>query len=529
MAVNDHLINYSVQEEAMPLSPAQTSTGAMQITANKVFRPNTTKELRKPIVIEDDERGVVRGTVKTISIQDSQATLTADSDIMGLNKWATLQSFVGPLNEWLQRLMDAADFKMELSIDSSIRNLNVRAPGFRGNVWDRLRQLASLYKFDVSQVANTLRVRPMRSVEAYRNWETTNSYTIDASNPVEQVRVYWYPAEWGWHRKLFLEGLDDLDSSVITVEADAVVQQTFTARASLISVNNPAPVNWDQRYWGGDGTIGSYTITGNDGLPIPAKMWTDMGGQVTCRILDDPSQVEVTVVGCSANWLSPFTLSVSSGDGKMYNTLMITGSGFSWSKRQEVSMRTGAPHSATAEDNTQEFDSTLVTTESQAFDVALRMSAAAVGGVPSVQATARLINRPENRRGETIITIKRMTDILGQQTMQQLDQNAHGQTFQQVGDYLRSRTALDLENQSFGQAVGARMRRPEGYYRVATTTTGPDTIQYTLEADTTIGDLAAHHRAAGISRISQLNREWYGLTFSDVSIRPLSYPQLEDN
>lgn len=72
------------------------------------------------------------------------------------------------------------------------------------------------------------------------------------------------------------------------------------------------------------------------------------------------------------------------------------------------------------------------------------------------------------------------------------------------------------------------MRRPEGYYRVATTTTGPDTIQYTLDSDTTIGDLAAHHRAAGISRISQLNREWYGLTFSDVSIRPLSYPQLEE-
>ena len=73
------------------------------------------------------------------------------------------------------------------------------------------------------------------------------------------------------------------------------------------------------------------------------------------------------------------------------------------------------------------------------------------------------------------------------------------------------------------------MKRPEGYYRVATTTTGPDSIQYTLEADTTIGDLAAHHRAAGVSTFRNLNNEWYGLTFGDVSIRPLSYPQLEDN
>lgn len=529
MAVNDHLINYSVQEEAMPLSPAQTSTGAMQITANKVFRPETTKELRKPLVIEDDERGIVRGTVKTISVTDSQATLTADSDIMGLNKWVTLRSFYGPLNEWINVLMRAADFSMDVSIDESIKNLSIKAPGFRGNSWDRLRQLASLYRFDVSQVSNKLRIRPMRSIEAYRNWESTNSYTIDASNPVEQVRVYWYPIDYGWHKKVFLEGLDDQDSSVITVEADAVVQQTFTARASLLEVNNPIAVDWYNRYWGGDGTVGSYTITGNDGLPIPAKMWKDMGGQVTCRVLDDPTQVEVTVVGCSANWLSPFTLSVSSGEGKMYNTLMITGSGFTWGKKQEVTMRTGAPHSATAEDNTQEFDSTLVTSESMAYDTALRMSAAAVGGVPNVQATARLINRPDDRKGNTVVTIRRMTEILGPQAMWELTMNANGQTFQQVGDYLLAQTALDLENQSFGQAVGARMKRAEGYYRVATTTTGPDSIQYTLEADTTIGDLAAHHRAAGVSTFRNLNNEWYGLTFGDVSIRPLSYPQLEDN
>lgn len=528
MAVTDHLTGYSVQEEAIPYSPAQTSTGAAQITATKVYRPDVTKQLRKGFQIEDIDRGRVHGMVKTIAVQDSTATLTVDSDLMGFNKWATIPSFSGTLNNWLNIAMAAADYTMPVAIDDDVKDVRVNVPGFRGNVWDRIRQLASVYRIDISQVSNQLRVRRMRSMKAHRNWESSVGINLDVSNPAEQVKVYWYPTKFGYHQPLFVEGLDDLESSVITVESGAVVTQTFTVRGSLTSINQPSPVDWEFRGWGRDAdTVGSYTITGKDGLPLPAKMWRDRGGSVSVRILDDPSQIELTVVGCDADWLSPFTLSVSSGEGKMYNTLHLTGSGFTWREKKEVTMHTGAPHSATAEVNTQELDSTLITSESLAYDTALRMSAAAVSGVPTLNCTARMINKPESRAGKSVVTLGRMTEILGEQTITQLNFNAWGQTFRQIGDYLTSRSSLDLEAQSFGQSVGARMRRPEGWYRVVSSTTGPDTIQYTLEADTTIGDLGDYHKRKGVRTFDDISGFWRGLTLGDVSIRPLGYPEEE--
>ena len=93
-----------------------------------------------------------------------------------------------------------------------------------------------------------------------------------------------------------------------------------------------------------------------------------------------------------------------------------------------------------------------------------------------------------------------------------------GQTIQQFNDYWEEVNANDFSNQLFGQGVGARLVRDEAVFRVISTTTGPDVVNYEAVSDTTIGDF--NTRFAGAT-IADFNTHYAGQVIRDYNVTPI--------
>lgn len=474
--------------------------------------------------ITDAERGSVQGIVRTLSSSDQMVTVTADSALAFFNSWFTVPPYNGTVRGYVQFLMAIAGVTIPLSVDPSIANQAIKAPGFQGNIWDNFRQCAAVNAFEVAQVAERIVVRPWRQFQSYYNQSTTESWSVDTSNTTETVTINWYDMTWGTNRELPLQNLND--ESVISVDAGQTLIQQFTVDGSVESLNQPVCLDYVAAGYAATGTSGVYCVAGNDGKPILADRWKNGGGSLSVRTTDNPSVIEVVVVGSSASDYAPFRIAATAGSNDFYNSLHVTGTGFSWTQH-EISLHTGAPRSSTAAETTTTLDSRFIDSAAKAYDAALRMSQNLCGGIKSITGSSRSLNRPEDRRGVVVATFQDFNEYAASNnitTFAQFNTWASAQgitTFDDWDTFWTNRFSGELVNQAFGQAIGARAYRGDSWYRVQSTTTDPALVQYTLEMDTTFNDWNSSATQAHITTFEQFNTWYNGLRFMDFNNTPL--------
>ena len=519
-----NITQYTVQEDATPRDPSQFSGGYGQLTYTRLERPNEERTIQTTEEVTDSERGTVRGVVRTLSSSDQMVTVTADSALAFFNTWYTVPPYNGTVQGYVQFLMGIAGVTLPLSVDPSIATKAIKAPGFQGNVWDNFRQCAAVNAFEVAQVAERIVVRPWRQFQSYYNQSTTESWSIDTSNTTETVTVNWYDMTWGTNRELPLQNLND--ESVISVDAGQTLVQQFTVNGSVQSVNQPVCLDYVSAGYPATGTSGVYCVAGNDGKPILAGRWKNGGGSLSVRTTDDPSVIEVVVVGSSITEYAPYRIAATSGSSDFYNSLHVTGTGFSWTKH-EITLHTGAPRSSTAAETTTTLDSKFIDSAAKAYDAALRMSQNLCGGIKSITGSSRSLNRPEDRKGTVLATFQDFNEYAASNnitTFAQFNTWAGNQsitTFAQWNTFWNNRFKDMLVNQAFGQAIGARAFREDAWYRVQSTTTDPALVQYNLEMDTTIADWNAWADSRSLVTFQAFNTWYNGLRFMDFNNTPL--------
>ena len=513
---------YSVQEDAIPIDPSNFTGGYGQLTFAELATDDTPLRIGTMDGVTDSERGTFSGTIRGISITDeTTASFTADSVLAELNAWFSVPPFRGTLGNYMQMLMTIVGVDAHLNIDSTIVNKIIDAPGYEGNVWDNTRQFMSINNFDMSQVRDNVVVRPVRAYTAYDNWDTTNTLSIATSQTTEKLIVDWYDAEYGANTEVTMQNLND--DSPISVDAGTTTVQEFTIDGSLSSVNQP--VVQDYVACGSDwtGTPGAYCVSGNDGKPITAAQWKGQGGELFVRITDDPSVIEVTIIAPSDATYAPYRIAATSGTSNYYNSLHITGTGYKWTKNA-IEIHTGAPRSATADETSTEFDSKFVTSLASAYSIAVRIGGKLCGGMPTFSGTSRYLNRPADRGGAVGATIADYNDFAALMRLATIaDFNTYfaGDTIAEWNEFWDQRMKDSFANQQFGQVVGARMRKDNGYFRVMSTTTSKDLVQYTLEPDTTIGDWNTFAATKNIKTIADWNKWYNGYRFIDFMNKPL--------
>jgi hypothetical protein len=511
------LISYSVSEYAIPIDPTDYSGGYGQLTYSELPSDNDVLDINTTGTITDSERGTFSGIIRRIEGSKEIVTFATDSVLAQFNRWFSVAPYHGTLKGYITYLSELAGVTAEVIYDPAVQDMIVNAPGFLGNVWDNLRQFAAINKFDIAQVADHIAVRPQRAFTAYKNHDTTTSYSMSTEQTTEKVTVYWYECVYGENVEIPLPGLDD--DSTISVDAGSYFTQQYTIDGSLSSVNQPILFDYVDHDDTWNGTSGAYCIAGNDGKPITAAQWKAQGGGLFVNLTEDPSIIEVSVSAPPEEDYAPYRVATTAGTSSYYNSLHITGTGFQWVKHS-VTVYTGAPKSTTTSESTTEFDSKFITTPAQAYEAAINIAQSLSGGEITVSGTSRSLNRPSDRRGSWDATMADYNTFAADNDISTMaDWNTYfdGWTMAQWNGFWKERMSGIFENQAFGQVVGSRMRLDDGWYRVMSTTTGPDTVQYTLKKDTTMADWNTFAAEHDIATMNDWNSWYNGLRMIDFN------------
>jgi hypothetical protein len=260
-----------------------------------------------------------------------------------------------------------------------------------------------------------------------------------------------------------------------------------------------------------------YSVTGNDGLPIPAKQWKAQGGSITVSLGEDDKTIIVKLKGPTEKRYSPYSISVNSSTSNSYSTLRIVGTGVHF-KKQSVIVPTGIDKARTAIEVGITVENTAISTYQQAMRAG--MSVAARYGTPmqvlNVSATA--LNKRGVSGSANYPTVAFVQALYQGMLVSDVEALWAGQTIKQMDEYFFDLVSSDFENQSFGNIAGARRRYGSSMYRIKDVTFSESVINYTAESDTLVSEVQSVFEG---KTIEQVNAIFAGLSIEQVSVMPL--------
>ena len=506
--------NYSVQEDATSMDPTSPSGGVGQLTYTIADYPGSHRLLNERVVLDDAGRGRFEAEVRNLSKTSGGLAVTADGALTGFNEWHTVPPFSGTMTAYMNLLATITGVSNAIFVDPSISSVTVVVPGYQGNVFDHFRQFLSAHQWEVSQVYQRIVVRPIRTIVAYdvNLIDETENIGVVTTPPVFDVN--WYDTRWGSQREFY--PVPSSDATVLVVESGETLVQEFTLDGSLASVNQPVVQDYvaNSSY---AGTNGAYAVAGKDGLPITAAQWVANGGRLSVEIGADPRVLIVTVQGANIPDLTPFRIAMTAGASSYYNALRVTGTGTTWTKNK-ITFNTGEDQINSDSYTGAEIDNIYIQSPGQALTAAIYAMKSMVGPTHSLSGSTVALNQPNASADIVAASIGDFNATYPGMLISGFNTLYSGQTIQQFNDYWEEVNANDFSNQLFGQGVGARLVRDTACYRVISTTTGPDVVNYEAVSDTTIGDF--NTRFAGAT-IADFNTHYAGQVIRDYNVTPI--------
>lgn len=460
-----NITTWSVDEDITPLDPGDSGGGVGQITFSAPDWPLSRHLRNTDVTLEDSDYGTTIGVVRSVSNDDNvMMSATADSELGKLVAQRTAEPYQGSLQGLFQYLLDLAGVYTQL--DYQAINPDVVVPGFVGNVWDHIKMLCAAYQVEMALVADRVVVRNLRSTELPPHEMTGMSYSVNSQDSVLAVDVAYYNNRWINKGEVY--PVKGEEPSIYSVEAGEIVEYDISINASLNRVYQPEcteNVGPEDR----SGTNGVYTVVGNDNLPIKPKQWLDAGGRVDVSLGREPGQLLLRITGAQIEHLSPFRIAESAG-GTDYNSLHITGDGVAWDQ-ESVRIFTGANPLNVSSELGPTVENPYISTRGQALQTGIHSAIAASGSQATISASA--------------------ADMPGME-------------------------------QTFGNIIGARVKRDNAYYRVTSVSTGPEGFSYDAVLDTQVRDF---NKAWEGKTTAEFNALWEDMTAGMFSATPLRVPQ----
>lgn len=505
------MADYTVQEDSTPLNAGDSFGGTGQLSFDVVEEGSSIEYLYdRNVEITDGTAGRFAGHVNSISAEDGIASVIVDSLQSRLNGDTIVPPYVGTLGGAIQFYCAYAAIPANrILVDGSVSSRRVVYPGWRGSIWNNLKQLLAVEQVELTEVSSNIVVRPPRQREGNRNTDSSVSWSVSDQNLARYVEVYNYNAESRAGSLVYPTN----DGSVISVASGETTIVQASLSASLSSVNQPVPL---LTLNGSDQTRSVYTVINSDGIAIQPATWLRAGGEIRVEIGDDSSSLLIYVTG--AQMLGgPFRIATADTAGENLPSLRITGSGVFY-RKELIRVRTGAPSDRAVQDVGTTVDSPFISDAGKAYTVAYALAGKYAG--PSVQISTELnvANRPGEEGVVSAVTFGEFNAIVTGQRFSQFNTNWSGKTFGDVTDYLYALKDKGFENQAFGNVAGSRLMERLNRFRVRSATISPRKITIQADSDTTVSDFNA---AMAGKTFSVFNSLWQNGTYSDLTIRPL--------
>lgn len=501
--------DFSVQEASTPLAAGdasgQVGTITLQVvkpdpeipggdTKVKVIGPQAL--IGKSVRVSDTRKGFTLG--KVVSVQEARGggsiSVTCHSRLGELNVF-NIQAppAFGTLSSVFQTYMNLAGVTTDFLVDPSIALRQVIFPGWNGDLWFHMKQMAASIDCDISLVSGIILLRPIRTRIAERGRGVDRTYTLNPTTLAQFVEVYQYNNRVITNQLVYPPSGWTPEVQTINLNAGETIAEIIQLSASVSSIQQPTMQTFVSQ---AHNSSSVYTIVGDDGLPIQPAQWTSFGGSLRVEINPDTTSLTVHITAPAGlpnkdgGEIGTFgvSLSADSSTGR-YSTLRIIGSGVAFNK-ELIRVPTGVGPSETSTEVGVTIDNPFLSTRNDVYNAASRAVRAYNGTASSISGSVTAINR----RGDTgEINLRTYADLQAMfpgGTYATMQANWPGQTYLQMQTSFNAGLDEEVENQVFGNISGARAwdSRSAKYYRIRTSTATPALISFDAEDDVTYSD-----------------------------------------
>jgi hypothetical protein len=506
-----NVINYSYTEGSTPLVPGDES-GAIGDVSIDVADCNDSSILlyKDEYFLQDRFHGSVVGMVENVTLNNDVLTMGGRSRIAALNVTRVAETRSGTIEQVMDYIFSIVGIDSNVVYDDSLPNTIIHTPGYEGDLWVFVKDLASAYNFEVTVIRNFIVVRPVRQ------------RVIDATNLINQtiqiqdielarefdVAYYNYTPETNF--LVLPKGGWTPDVPVYQVEAGETVEFEVDLEFYLTSVVQPVVQDFVTKEYSGPSSV--YSVSGNDSLPVPAALWTNLGGTMSFEILPPGNRLKIIVTGPNLPELSPYSISVSDGSTS-YSTLRVVGTGMNFT-RELYTERTGLTAADTFNEKGQEIDNPTINTLQDAKDYALFARRLYALPKQTFSTSSREFRRIEGSIPFIFYPTfaEYNSSVPAEYSFNNFNSDYSGLTFDQF-----TTSVLNTVPQGFGEVSGSRVKLADAFYRVRNVTITPDIVSIDTEYDTLFEDLITVFRAP---QWKDLPASWVGMAedWEDVVI-----------
>lgn len=505
------VLDYSVSEDGTPLSAGDSSGSVGSVTITLVLPdPGEVSDdpfwlygaewfIGEPFRLSDSYKGFTLGSIEGVSVDyDScTASLSGVSRLGELNIFNIhAQPYVGSLSGAFEYYLSLANIDSNFFVDPDIAMTPVIFPGFAGELWYRLKQMAAAVDAEISLVSGNIVLRPVRTRVAERDRDVSRS-AVAGSGPLAQtVEVYWYPSRSIEDELVYPPGGWNPDVEVLNVNAGETSEYQLELSASVSEIQEPTMTTFVPQDYD---TSSVYTVVADDGLPVDPQQWVDNGGSVEVTINPDTTTLSVKLVGATnipvatGGVSKSFSLALASDEsGSRYSTLRIVGTGVAYTRTLHT-FRTGVPESRTSTVVGETIDNPYITTYESLMRAGLRGAKRWTGMTPTLTGGVVSINQRGDSGVVSYMTYGEVQSALESElpspTYEDVQTYYTGTlsltSYRSVLDYWFSFVESNYENQVFGNVSGTRVwdDRTRRWYRIRSGTLTPQNISISTADD----------------------------------------------
>lgn len=516
-----NLSSYSVTEESTPVAATDTSGAVGGLSFSAVDNParlGSVLLFDSEVELTDGDRGTVPGIIDGLDSNDGLMSVSAVSRLNTLVTEKTAQYVNGTFDTAIRYYLSLGGVVDDVAVDASLSSIPIIAPGWKGDVWTKVKELCLTVGAEIAVLKGDVVVRPVRGRRALEINNSKVSWSIAKGSVAREIEVFYYDSQFLSNQMVYPYGGWNEDVAIYSVDAGETTKVNIPVDVSLSSITSPTPVDSVSRT---HSTSSVYAVAGNDGHAIPAAMWTAYGGRLTARIGEDGQSIDLEITGASGDIqkYAPFRIAMSSGSSTYYSSLRIMGTGVGFDK-QSVKVATGVDPDEIARDSTVSIDLPFIRTQADAFNVALDATAKWSAPDRTISIIKTDIRRPgETKEKYNYATFADFDELYDGQTFEDFDASFAGSTFNDFDQFWYGLVADDFDFQAFGNVGGSRLQHRRSMYRIRTATITESSVNFSAEADTTFGDFDTS--AAGMT-FSDFDTMYEGLSFAEFGLVPLA-------
>lgn len=530
--------DFNVQEAATPLA-AGDSSGAVGTISFGIPQPDpdlapnhpvnlfgSNYLVGMPVRLDDTRKGFTLGKVTSVQRTKSSGLIqvTATSRLGELNVYnVQSQPFVGNLSNAFEYYLSLANITTDFFVDPDIAAKPVVFPGWNGELWYNLKQLAMAVDCDISLVSGIILLRPIRARTATRGRDIDRTFNVGGGTLAQNVEVYQYNNRAITNELVYPPGGWTEEVTTINVNAGETVEEVLELSASVSSIQQPVMQTFVSQLHDSSSV---FTVVGDDGLPIQPAQWESAGGSLIVTINPDTTSLTVKITAPTGlpnkdgEEIGVYGIALSSDDSTgRYSTLRIIGTGVAFDKKV-VRVPTGVSDSETATEVGVTIDNPFLSDLDDVYRAGLRAVRGYNGSAMSISGTVVAINQLGDTGQLVLTTYDEVQTAYAGETYAHVQSLNTGLSYLSVQDAFNAGRDSLFENQVFGNVNGARVwdKASARWYRIRSGTLTPAQIQFEAEDDLLHSDVQDHYTA---ETYNTLQLKYGAFTYREVDLMGL--------